>query len=309
LCQNSARIFVRSSSQFFHPVNQPVHISVMLAEILEWLAPQPGWVVADGTFGAGGHTAALAQRVLPDGLVIAVDRDPAAIAVAEQRRWGLPIKLAHASYRELPQILAEVGHPRVRGIVLDLGLSSDQLADRERGFSFESEGSLDMRFDTSAGEPTWQWLNRVTEEELARVIFEYGEERYSRRIARRIVAVRPEPIKTAKQLAGIVRSAVPRNHNERIDPATRTFQGIRIGVNGELDELEAALRVLPDCLEPGGRLAIISFHSLEDRLVKNAMRDDLRLNSLTKKPLLASEREINENPRSRSAKLRVAERV
>lgn len=290
-------------------MNEPCHIPVLLAEILEWIAPQPGWVVADGTFGAGGHTAALAERVQPDGFVVAVDRDPAAVTVAEQRRWGLPIKLAHASYRELPQILSEVGHPRVRGIVLDLGLSSDQLADRERGFSFESEGPLDMRFDTSAGEPTWQWLARVGETELARVIYEYGEERYSRRIARRIVAQRPEPIKSAKQLAGLIRSSVPRKHDERIDPATRSFQGIRIAVNGELDELASALRVLPDCLEVGGRLAIISFHSLEDRLVKNAFRDDLRLNNLTKKPITATETEIYENPRSRSAKLRVAERV
>jgi 16S rRNA (cytosine1402-N4)-methyltransferase len=207
-------------------------------------------------------------------------------------------------------VLAELNVPAVDGILLDLGLSSDQLADTSRGFSFDADGPLDLRFDPLSGEPAAKLVNRLSAEHLADLIFHYGEERFSRRIARAIVESRHhQPIHTARQLSEIVRRAVPAvARQQRIDPATRTFQALRIAVNDELKSLEIALRRLPDCLKPGGRLAIISFHSLEDRRVKEAFRDDPRLQVLSRKPTTAHEAEIARNPRSRSAKLRIAER-
>ena len=216
-----------------------------------------------------------------------------------------------ANFCELPQVLSQLEIPAVDGIVLDLGLSSDQLDDAQRGFSFDSDGPLDLRFDTESGEPAWRLIEKLEATELANLIFEYGEERHSRRIARNIVERRAiEPIRTARQLAEIVRRSVPRGPDaRRIDPATRTFQALRIAVNDELGSLRAALEKFPDCLRVGGRLAVISFHSLEDRMVKTAFRDDPRYDVLTKKPLRPSEAEIERNPRARSAKLRVAQRI
>jgi 16S rRNA (cytosine1402-N4)-methyltransferase len=287
------------------------HVPVLLHEVIEWLRPQPGLVFADGTLGAGGHTLALAERVGDRGTVIAVDRDPAALAAAERNLAGRPIKLAQANFSELPEVLREAGSDQVDGIVLDLGLSSDQLADESRGFSFQSAGPLDLRFDPTRGEAASRLVNRLSEQPLADLIYKYGEERYSRRIARAIAERRRErEITTAEDLAGVVRRAIPRGkHEERIDPATRTFQALRIAVNDELKSLETALRRLPDSIRPGGRLAIISFHSLEDRQVKEAFRSDARLNNLTRKPIRPTETEVAANPRSRSAKLRVAERL
>ncbi len=289
----------------------PVHVPVLLNEVLHWLNPQPGQHFADGTLGGGGHTRALAERVGSSGNVLAMDRDPAAIAAAEQNLAGLPVSLVHASYAELPQILAQLQSPPLDGVLLDLGLSSDQLADEQRGFSFDADGPLDLRFDPTAGEPAWRLVNRLRPENLADVIYQYGEERYSRRIARAIVEARQAaPIQTSAQLAAIVRRAAPKpRHGERIDPATRTFQALRIAVNRELEALQTILHRLPDCVRPGGRVAIISFHSLEDRPVKQAFRDDNRYRTLTKKPITASEAEVAANPRARSAKLRVAEIV
>ncbi len=208
-------------------------------------------------------------------------------------------------------MLAQLEIPAVDGIVLDLGLSSDQLDDAERGFSFDSDGPLDLRFDTDSGEPAWRLVERLEATELANLIFEYGEERHSRRIARNIVERRAiEPIRTARQLAEIVRRSVPRGPDaRRIDPATRTFQALRIAVNDELGSLRTALEKFPGCLRVGGRLAVISFHSLEDRMVKTAFRDDPRYEVLTRKPLRPGEAEIERNPRARSAKLRVAQRI
>ena len=206
--------------------------------------------------------------------------------------------------------LAALDVSAVNGILLDLGLSSDQLGDPARGFSFQSSGPLDLRFDQTRGEPAWKLVERLSAEHLADLIYRFGEERYSRRIARRIVEVRrASPIHTAADLARIVRESVPRSRDERIDPATRTFQALRIAVNEELKWLEVALRRMPDCLRPGGRLVVISFHSLEDRLVKEAFRNDARLEVITRRPIRPTEREIESNPRSRSAKLRVAERT
>lgn len=286
------------------------HVPVLLDEVLQWLAPQPGQTLVDGTLGGGGHTRALAERVAPHGSVIALDRDPASIERASERLSGLPVRAVWSNFCDLPEVLESLSVPQVDGVLLDLGLSSDQLADGERGFSFESDGPLDLRFNPQAGEPASRLVNRLSAEHLADLIYQYGEERYSRRIAREIVARRRrEPIHSSRELAELVRRVIPRQTRTNIDPATRTFQALRIAVNEELKSLEITLRRVPDCLRPGGRFAVISFHSLEDRRVKEAFRDDARMSALTRKPLRPSPAEVIRNPRSRSARLRVAERL
>jgi 16S rRNA (cytosine1402-N4)-methyltransferase len=291
-------------------VRASVHVPVLASEVLAALDPHPGDVLADGTLGGGGHTRLLAERVGPAGRVVAVDCDPQVIARAERDLAGLPIQIAQSDFCELPEVLDAAGVSHVQGILLDLGLSSDQLADTERGFSFESDGTLDLRFDPERGEPAWRLLARLRAEPLAQIIFDFGEERFSRRVARAIVEQRQhEPIRTARQLAQLVRSCVPPSKHHRIDPATRTFQALRIAVNHELTSLERALIRLPDRLAVGGKLAIISFHSLEDRRVKLALRDDPRLHVLTRKPIRPTAEEVARNPRAGSARMRVAERV
>jgi 16S rRNA (cytosine1402-N4)-methyltransferase len=286
-----------------------VHVPVLPQEVIDFLRPVMGAILVDGTLGGGGHTRALAGRVEPGGRVIAVDLDPQAVDRAATSLAGLPIQVATASYTEIPEVLAELSVPSVDGILLDLGLSSDQLADEARGFGFQTAGELDLRFNADRGEPAWRLLERLSEQDLANVIYQYGEERFSRRIARRVVEQRrTRPIRAAAELADLVRSCVPRSRGHDIDPATRTFQALRIAVNDELGSLETALATLPNCLRPGGRLAIISFHSLEDRLVKHAFRNDERLSIVTRRPVQASDAEVARNPRARSAKLRVAER-
>ncbi len=286
------------------------HVPVLVDEVLHWLDPRPGQIVVDGTLGSGGHSRLLAQRVGQQGRVIALDRDPAVIERGRASLQGLPIELVQANFCNLPEVLTELDVSAVDGVLLDLGLSSDQLADPDRGFSFDSEGPLDMRFDPAQGEPAWRLVNKLSERRLADLIYQYGEERHSRRIARRIVeARRSEPIRTARRLAELVRQSVPRGRREHIDPATRTFQALRIAVNDEIESLERALERIPDCLRVGGRLAVISFHSLEDRPVKTALRDDTRLRVLTRRPVRPTETEVQANPRSRSARLRVAERM
>jgi 16S rRNA (cytosine1402-N4)-methyltransferase len=285
------------------------HVPVLAAEVLSALGPSPGDVLVDGTLGGGGHTRLLAEAVGPSGRVIGLDRDAAAIERAAASLRDLPVEAHHANYSDLPEVLAQLGIDTVDGILLDLGLSSDQLADPNRGFSFHSAGPLDLRFDTTRGEPAWKLVERLSAEHLADLIYQYGEERYSRKIARRIVETRrARPIRSAIELAQLVRQSVPRSRDERIDPATRTFQALRIAVNEELKWLEVALRRLPDCLRDRGRIAVISFHSLEDRLVKDAFRNDRRLNLVFRRPIRPSEAETAGNPRARSAKLRVAQR-
>jgi len=222
----------------------------------------------------------------------------------------------HANFCDFPDALRLLKIEQVDGFLLDIGLSSDQLADRERGFSFDSDGPLDLRFDTTEGLPAHELLEKWGEERIANTIYEYGEEKFSRRIAKRIVERRREnsPIRTARELAELVRSCVPmqrktNRHSTTIDSATRTFQALRIAVNDELGSLETFLKQVSAHLKPGGRVAVISFHSLEDRIVKNVFRDDPNLESVTKKPITAAEEELERNPRSRSAKLRVAEKV
>jgi 16S rRNA (cytosine1402-N4)-methyltransferase len=206
--------------------------------------------------------------------------------------------------------MAQLGVELVDSILLDLGLSSDQLADRNRGFSFQSEGPLDLRFNPMAGESAAKLVNRLSEKHLADLIYQYGEERFSRRIARMIVRLRHDNrIETSSQLASIVRSCIPKSKTQSIDPATRTFQALRIAVNEELKWLKIAMKRLPDLIKPGGRIVVISFHSLEDRIVKQAFNENSELEVLTRKPIQASEAELALNPRGRSAKLRVAKRV
>lgn len=283
----------------------------MLQEVLEQLQPQAGAIMVDGTLGGGGHTRPLAELVGPTGRILGIDRDPAAVERTAAALADLPqVTPLHASYVDLPEVLHELEVDSVDGILLDLGLSSDQLADRERGFSFSSDGPLDLRFDPTRGEPASKLLARLSAEHLADILYHYGEERFSRRIARRIVERRKSaPILTAADLAHLVRGSVPNARSQKIDAATRTFQALRIAVNEELDGLKLALQRLPSLLKPGGRLAIISFHSLEDRLVKQAFRDSELLHVVTPKPLQASPSETGANPRSRSAKLRIAERT
>lgn len=285
------------------------HIPVLADEVLEALGPSAGDFLIDGTCGGGGHAQLLARRVQPDGLVLAVDRDPAAIERCHPRLSGLPVKLVPGNFADLPEIVAELDAGPAQGILLDLGLSSDQLADVDRGFSYLSEGPLDLRFNPAQGDPAWKLLERLSERHLADLIYRWGEERMSRRIARAIVGQRRDrPIRTAAQLSGLLERVVPRSRNHSIHPATRTFQALRIAVNEELKWAEVAVRRLPELLAPGGRMVVISFHSLEDRMVKQAFRDNELLEVLTRKPVRPGEQEVSRNPRSRSARARVAER-
>jgi 16S rRNA (cytosine1402-N4)-methyltransferase len=286
-----------------------LHEPVLLAESLELLAVRPGGFWVDGTVGAGGHAEAILKRSAPDGRLFAADRDAEALAEAAQTLapFGERATLLQADYRELPGLLGEPPD----GILLDLGVSSLQLDRAERGFSLKSDGPLDMRMDQRGGRTAADVVNRLPETELADIIYRYGEERAARRIARRIVeGRRRSPFRTTLQLADVVRSAARRPRGRGIDPATLTFQALRIYVNRELEGLGDALDRLARRLAPRGRLAVIAFHSLEDREVKQAFRSlataGFRL--LTRKPVRPGEDEVRRNPRSRSARLRAVER-
>jgi 16S rRNA (cytosine1402-N4)-methyltransferase len=293
----------------------PRHLSVLPAEVLSALAPAPGQVIVDCTSGAGGHARLIAERLTPNGRLIALDRDSAMLDLARPRLEGLPVTLVQAGFDELPRVLREMGIESVDGVLADLGICSDQLDDPTRGFGFSHDGPLDMRMNPDEGEPASDLLRRLNERDLADIIFRYGEERFSRRIARRIVEVRrKEPLETTGQLADLVRRCVPRGKRQAgkkapIDPATRTFQALRIAVNDEMRALENLLEALPGCLKPGGRAVLISFHSLEDRQVKQAFRNRDIWEEITRKPITAGDEETANNPRSRSAKLRAARRL
>jgi 16S rRNA (cytosine1402-N4)-methyltransferase len=286
------------------------HVSVLPIEVIRWLDPRPGHIVVDATTGAGGHSALLWERIQPTGTLIALDQDPAMLALAKARLPHSGILWKHANFEDLPSLLDELKLPSVDTILADLGFCSDQLGDPARGLSFQANGPLDMRLDPTRGEPASALIRRFSEKDLADIFWQYGEERFSRRVARVIVETRQKtPIVTTGQLAELVRRCVPRSKGHAIDPATRVFQALRIAVNDELGALERFLQMAPDCLKPGGKLAIISFHSLEDRIVKQAFRKmpDL-VKELTRKPVLAGEAEVRNNPRAQSAKLRVAEK-
>jgi 16S rRNA (cytosine1402-N4)-methyltransferase len=282
------------------------HLPVMPKETLELLAPQAGEFFVDGTYGNGGHTELILEAVGNSGRVLGLDRDPQAVSRAKVKFAGRKnFSVAEASYAELVLILKNKKLPKPNGILLDLGFSSFQIDDPERGFSFRANGPLDMRYGVT-GLTAAEILSGISESELADAIYKYGEERFSRRIAKAIVeARRKNKITTTAQLAEIIASVLPRRG--KLHPATRTFQALRILTNSELQELESFCNSLPNCLAVQGRVVIISFHSLEDRIVKNAFRTLAkggRGKELTKKPLVASRRESSENPRSRSAKLR-----
>jgi 16S rRNA (cytosine1402-N4)-methyltransferase len=292
----------------------PAHEPVMVAETVELLIPSRGGLFVDCTVGLGGHTRALLEAGATR--VLGLDRDPDALRVARERleAFGERVELVHADYRDLGRVLDEHQIAGVDGALADLGVSSMQLDAEGRGFSFRRDEPLDMRMDRSQGPTAADLLAGVEEEDLANIIFQYGEERYSRRIARAIVeARRAAPIATTGQLAQIVRRAVPRRGYQRLDPATRTFQALRIRVNQELERLDAFLEEACARLLVGARLAVITFHSLEDRIVKHTFRalaqGRAALHILTRRPLVPGEAERDRNPRARSAKLRAIERL
>lgn len=286
------------------------HVPVLAAEVLAGLEPLPGCLVLDMTLGGGGHAGMLAARLGPAGRVIGLDCDSEQLERARARLDGLPVELVHARFDQAAEVLRERGLQADR-VLADLGFCSEQLDDPGRGLAFRHEGLADMRLDRTRGEPAHRLLDRLDERELARILWEYGEEKQSRRIARKIVEARHERLPwTTTRLAGIVRSCLPpRGVAGRIDPATRTFQALRIAVNDELGVLESMLRQLPGMVRPGGIAAIISFHSLEDRLVKRAFADQVVWEKVTRKPVEAGEVECAENPRARSARLRLARRL
>jgi len=291
-----------------------VHEPVLVAETLALLEPSRGGLFVDCTVGLGGHSRALLQSGATR--VLGLDRDPEALALAaaELAPFGDRIELVHADYRDLGRVLDRRGIERIAGALADLGLSSMQLAADGRGFSFQRDEPLDMRMDRSVGATAAELLVRIDEEALANLIFQYGEERYSRRIARALVQFRERTrIATTGQLAEIVRRAVPVRGYQRIDPATRTFQALRIWVNQELEGLDAFLATTVRRLLAGARFAVIAFHSLEDRIVKHTFRalahGEAAIRILTKRPIEASDGEVARNPRARSAKLRAIERL
>ena len=290
------------------PEREPRHLAVLPAETLRLLDPRPGEIWVDCTVGVGGHARLIAEKLEPGGRLIGLDQDPTMLDIARAKLSGLPVTLIHANFDQLADVLANVGIAAVDGVLADLGFCSDQLQQANRGFSFREDGPLDMRLDPTRGETAANYIGQLSEAALAEVFWEYGEERFSRRIARKIVEERKtRPIATTAELARLVRTCVPRSGG--IDPATRVFQALRIAVNDELGALERLLAALPRIVKPGGRAGIISFHSLEDRRVKQAFRTASVWEPLTKKPVEASEEETARNPRARSAKLRVGVRV
>ena len=294
------------------------HIPVMSKEALFWLIQENGRIYLDCTVGYSGHAEEILEASGPDSRLIGIDRDAEAIASSRERlaRFGNRVFLLHGHFVDLKRHLTACGIGQVDGILFDLGISSPQLEEPARGFSFQGGGPLDMRMDQSMSGTAADLVNRWPEAQLADTIFQFGEERFSRRIARAIVRARERhPLATTKELVSVIEGAVPANYRHgRLHCATRTFQAIRIAVNQELDCLESALRDATDALSPGGRLCVISFHSLEDRIVKHTLRalsgkDDPALTVLTKKPQIPAREESDRNPRSRSAKLRAAQRV
>ncbi len=307
------------------------HASVLLREVIDLLTPRAGGIYCDCTLGGAGHARAVLDASAPDGRLIGIDRDPSALAAARERLPADRVTLVHGNFGDVARIFADLGVSQVDGFLADLGVSSPQLDTAERGFSFTKEGPLDMRMDPTAGRTALELLRDLDQDELAEVLRDYGEERYHKKIARLIKdAVRADRVHTTRDLAELVAQAIPtaEQRKSKIHPATRTFQALRIAVNAELEQIERFLAAFPDLLAPGGRCAVISFHSLEDRLVKQRFRDlawtsslppvharkagervDAVCTPVTRKPVIASDDETARNPRARSAKLRACERT
>ncbi|MFZ2948466.1 MAG: 16S rRNA (cytosine(1402)-N(4))-methyltransferase RsmH [Desulfuromonadaceae bacterium] len=306
------------------------HLSVLPDEVIRFLLPEDGKTYLDGTLGGGGHASLILEKA-PNAFLIGIDRDQAALGAAGARLagYGGQVRLLHGDFADVAELLGNLGIASLDGFILDLGVSSHQLDTRERGFSFQQDAPLDMRMDTSSGETAADLVNELPEAELERIIGEYGEERWAKRIASFIVKERAESlITTTFRLVDIIKGAVPKaKWDERIHPATRTFQALRIAVNSELESLDRGMRSALDLLKPGGRGVIISFHSLEDRIVKHIFREyaegctcprqmpvcvcgkQPRVKVLTGRPVTATAAETDENPRARSAKLRAVEKL
>ena len=307
------------------------HVSVLLDECIKYLDIKPDGIYVDGTLGLGGHSSEIAKRLGEGGRLIAIDRDLASIERASARLapWADRVTIVHGNFRDVAAILDEQGVPAVDGMLFDLGVSSPQLDDGQRGFSYMQDAPLDMRMDPSDNVDAWFIVNRWPEEKIARILHDYGDERYAKRIAAAIVARRQEKeIETTLELVDVIKSAMPAAAlREKQHPAKRSFQAIRIAVNDELSAVSQMMETAPDRLKVGGRLCVISFHSLEDRIIKNAIHERENgctcpreapvctcgfvqtLRSVTRKPVTPTDEELVLNPRSRSAKLRVAERV
>lgn len=307
------------------------HIPVLYDETMSWLKLEPGQIVVDGTLGACGHSRGILERIMPGGMLIGIDKDEAAIARAHELlgEYGESVRIVHSDFKNIIDVLDRVGVPKVDRALLDLGVSSYQLEESERGFSYMQDARLDMRMDQTRGKNALDVVNSYSVDQLARLIREYGEEKWSTRIAQFIVSAREKaPIESTGQLASVIQDAIPASaRRSGPHPAKRTFQAIRIEVNDELRGLTEAVSDYVDCLRPAGRLAVITFHSLEDRIVKKEMArlqnpctcpPDLpvcacgnipKVRVATRKPVIASNKELDENPRARSAKLRVAERL
>jgi 16S rRNA (cytosine1402-N4)-methyltransferase len=297
---------------------EKLHVPVMLQEVLDFLKLAPGQTIVDATLGTGGHSLEILKRITPGGRLIGIDRDENSLTICRQRlvEFKDSIELVHANFAELDQVLANLGIQKIDGIVFDLGISSYQLHDAQRGFSFQEEGPLDMRLDKSSYISAYDLVNNLNENEISQILWNFGQERWHNRIAHLLVQERRnEPISTTKQLANLVMRAIPHRYRRsyyRIHPATRTFQAVRIAVNRELEILENAVKKAVDILGKQARIAVISFHSLEDRAIKHTFRAlcaDGLINIITAKPLTPAPSEIEANPSSRSSKFRVAERI
>ena len=292
------------------------HIPVMLEEVIENLKPKTGGIYVDGTLGLGGHAKEILKRIGPQGRLIGIERDSKSLSNARENLGSFleQCQLVQSNFRDINQVLDSLKIHKVDGILLDLGISSYQLDDPQRGFGFKTNGPLDMRMNQDEQKSAADLVNESSQEELIKVIKEFGEERYAKRIAQTIVRERRmSPIKTTQELRQIILKSVPGHYAKyRIDPATRTFQALRIAVNRELDALKEVVAKSVECLNVGGRLCVISFHSLEDRIVKQSIRDlkhQGKLERIVKKPLRPNAKELFKNPRARSARLRVAERI
>ena len=306
-----------------------LHKPVLIKEVIKYLNPKPGDIIIDGTLGYGGHTEEISGRLEGQGYVVGFDLDPEALSYCREKFNGWPVKVVESNFNQIKEILGEMNITEINGVLLDLGVSSPQLDFGERGFSIMREGPLNMRFDKEDKGSVLDLLHNSSEEELKRIFKKFGEEKFSGRIARAIKkALKEKSIGTTSELSECITNAIPaKSRNRTIHPATKVFQALRIAVNRELENLEDALPDAIDMLAPGGRLAVISYHSLEDRIVKHAFQESVgqckcppglpicrcgaeaRIKILTKKPVCPGEKEIEENPRSRSAKLRVAEKL